>query len=102
MPRRNKAEEPMRRCIGCRQSKPKTQLIRFVKTSGGIAADPEGDADGRGFYLCPEEDCLKAAKKKKAFNRAAGAFISEEDLEVIIRPLLKRAAGHAGSVEVTE
>ena len=44
---------PMRRCLGCYESKPKKELIRVVKTSEGeICIDKTGKKNGRGAYIC--------------------------------------------------
>ena len=41
-------------------------MIRFTRTGGGEAlAFGVKNQDGRGFYLCPDVSCLKAAKKKR-------------------------------------
>ena len=58
---------PMRMCVGCREMKPKKELLRVVRTAQGeIAVDRMGGKmSGRGAYLCPQEACLKKAKKSK-------------------------------------
>ena len=49
---------PQRTCIGCREIKPKRELIRLVRTDGNtVEIDPSGHKSGRGAYLCPNEDC---------------------------------------------
>ena len=51
---------PMRMCSGCRESKPKSELIRVVRTpDGNIVVDKTGKVSGRGAYLCKNEECLK-------------------------------------------
>ena len=67
---------PMRRCVGCGQSKDKKQLLRIVRTpQGEILPDRTGRANGRGAYLCNDPGCLALARRKKAFNRAFGAAV---------------------------
>ena len=62
---------PMRQCVGCREMKPKKELIRVVKSpEGAISLDFRGKAPGRGAYLCPDSACLKRAIKSKALERA--------------------------------
>ena len=40
---------PMRMCVGCREMKPKKELLRVVKSpEGAIAFDRVGKAPGRG------------------------------------------------------
>ena len=70
---------PMRQCLGCREMKPKKELIRVVRSPEGvISLDFKGKAPGRGAYLCPSEACLKKAVKSKALERAFSAQIPEE------------------------
>ena len=70
---------PMRQCVGCREMKPKKELIRVVRSpEGGISLDFRGKAPGRGAYLCPDAACLKRAMKAKALNRAFEVEIPQE------------------------
>ena len=51
---------PMRQCVGCREMRPKRELVRVVKSpEGEITLDFKGKAPGRGAYVCPNVDCLK-------------------------------------------
>ena len=62
---------PMRQCVGCREMRPKRELVRVVKSpEGEITLDFKGKAPGRGAYVCPNVDCLKKARKAKALERA--------------------------------
>jgi len=57
---------PQRRCVGCNESKNKTDLIRIVRApTGEISADFTGKKAGRGAYLCKSVACLQRAKKAK-------------------------------------
>ena len=70
---------PMRQCLGCREMKPKRELIRVVRSpEGNISLDARGKANGRGAYLCPNPECLKRAIKAKALSRAFSAEIPQE------------------------
>ena len=61
---------PMRQCVGCREMKPKKELVRIVKApDGGISVDFRGKAPGRGAYVCPNTVCLKKAIMSKALER---------------------------------
>ena len=43
---------PQRQCVGCREKKPKPELIRVVRApDGAISLDARGKAAGRGAYL---------------------------------------------------
>ena len=69
---------PMRQCLGCRELKPKRELIRVVRSpEGEISLDFKGKAPGRGAYICPAPACLKQAIKAKALERAFSTQIPE-------------------------
>ena len=70
---------PMRQCLGCREMKPKRELIRVVRSpEGSISIDSKGKAPGRGAYICPSPECLKRAIKAKAISRAFEIEIPQE------------------------
>ena len=70
---------PMRQCVGCREMKPKKELIRVVRSpEGGISLDFKGKAPGRGAYVCPDSGCLKRAIKSKALERGFETQIPQE------------------------
>ena len=73
---------PMRQCLGCREMKPKRELIRAVKSPDGeVSLDFKGKMPGRGAYLCPNGECLKKAMKSKALERAFSTHITAEIYE---------------------
>ena len=48
---------PMRQCIGCREMKPKRELIRILKNKQQeLSVDRTGKKNGRGAYICPSMD----------------------------------------------
>ncbi len=70
---------PMRQCLGCREMKPKKELIRVVRSpEGTISLDFRGKANGRGAYVCPDPGYLKKAIRAKALERALDTRIPEE------------------------
>lgn len=70
---------PMRMCTGCREMKPKRDLIRIVKTSDGeIKLDLTGKLNGRGAYICKSCDCLEKAQKSSALSRSFSCAVSGE------------------------
>ena len=70
---------PLRQCLGCREMKPKRELIRVVRApeGGGVSLDFNGKKPGRGAYLCPDPVCLKRVRKSRALERAFGQSIPE-------------------------
>ncbi len=70
---------PMRQCTGCREMKPKRELIRVVRSpENAISLDFKGKAQGRGAYVCHSQECLKRAIKSKALEKSLEVSIPEE------------------------
>ena len=70
---------PQRQCIGCREQKPKPELIRVVRSpEGEVSLDFRGKAPGRGAYLCRDAACLKKAVKSRALERALNVSVPPE------------------------
>lgn len=75
---------PMRQCLGCREMKPKGELIRVVRSpEGEISLDFKGKKPGRGAYVCPKEGCLAKAKKARSLERAFSAPIDAQVYEAL-------------------
>ncbi len=72
---------PKRMCVGCREMKPKKELVRVVAAlpdaGGGVAIDLKGKQNGRGAYVCRDVACLEKAKKTGALSRALEREISD-------------------------
>ena len=70
---------PLRMCVGCRESKPKRELIRVVRApDGSLSMDPVGKKPGRGAYVCRQESCLTRAIKQKQLERQLEVQLTEE------------------------
>ena len=70
---------PMRQCVGCREMKPKQELIRVVRSpEGAVSLDFKGKLPGRGAYVCPDPACLAKARKSRALERAFSAQMPDE------------------------
>ncbi|HHY98116.1 MAG TPA: YlxR family protein [Firmicutes bacterium] len=88
-----KRKIPMRTCLGCQEVKPKKELIRIVRTSGGeFKVDPSGKLAGRGAYLCPNEACINSALSSKRFQKALGDDLSPEVVSQLKMELARREA----------
>ena len=81
---------PMRQCVGCRELKPKKDMIRVIKTaaedetSSQIVLDATGRKNGRGAYICKSLECLAKARKAKRLEKALETQIPEnvyDDIE---------------------
>ncbi len=70
---------PLRMCTGCGEMFDKRTLVRVVKSPDGeVSLDLTGKKSGRGAYVCKNSDCLKKARKKRAFEGAFGMQLDEE------------------------
>ena len=75
---------PLRQCTGCREMKPKRELIRVVRSpEGQVSLDFKGKAPGRGAYVCAQEACLKKAIKSRALERALEVPVPEALLDAL-------------------
>ena len=90
---------PMRTCIGCRESKPKKELIRIVrvsqklldegKASDKVCIDPVGKISGRGAYICPDPECLKSARKNRRLEKEFEMAVEDEVYDLLEEELKK-------------
>ena len=71
---------PFRRCIVCRTSSPKVDLIRFAVTTDGLQLDSTGQLPGRGLYICRNEKCINAAFTKNCFAKSLRRNVSKDEL----------------------
>ena len=75
---------PMRRCLGCMESKPKKELIRIVKNSEGkIFVDRTGKQNGRGAYFCDDIACIEKAIKSGRIAKEFEIQITDDIYEDI-------------------
>lgn len=79
-------KRPIRTCVACWSSGEKSGLVRVVRGSNGeIGIDPTGKRPGRGAYVCRRVECVSAAFKKKAFERALRTAVPAELIEELKR-----------------
>ena len=79
------ATEPMRRCIGCMESKAKSQMYRIAMKDGNLTFDANGKEPGRGVYLCKSKECIETARKKNGLQRGFKRSFSKEITEAIFK-----------------
>ena len=86
-------KNPVRTCIGCYEAKDKKELLRLVKQPEGmIAVDVSGRMNGRGAYLCRNNDCLVKAVKKRGLERSFKMAISDEVVKSLYEQFSKAIA----------
>ena len=70
---------PMRMCVGCREMKPKKELLRAVRSpEGTVSLDTTGKKPGRGAYCCYNAECLRRALKQGQLDRQLEVNLSPE------------------------
>ena len=70
---------PMRMCVGCREMKPKKELLRAVRSPDGqVSLDTTGKKPGRGAYCCFNAECLRRALKQGQLDRQLEVKLSPE------------------------
>ena len=73
-----------RTCAGCNIKKDKQELIRIVKNkNGNVCLDLIGKENGRGAYLCKDENCLNKVIKNKKLEKALDIKIEDNIYESI-------------------
>lgn len=81
---------PQRKCIVCQTRDAKKGLIRVVKNKKNeIFLDPTGRANGRGAYVCANQECMAKAIKSKALNRAFRTDVDDQVYEHLLSQLEK-------------
>ncbi len=77
-------KQPLRRCISCNEQKEKNDLLRIVRTvEGNIEIDLTGKKNGRGAYICKNENCLNKLIKSKRLERILEIPVQNEFYEEI-------------------
>lgn len=79
---------PLRTCVGCLSQSAKKELIRIVRTPEETwKYDPTGKANGRGLYICRDQNCLARALENKALRKKYGFQLNPEQLDCL-KPVL--------------
>ncbi len=79
---------PMRMCVGCREMKPKKELLRAVRSpEGQVSLDTTGKKPGRGAYCCYNAECLRRALKQGQLDRQLEVKLSPEVNEQLTRTM---------------
>ncbi len=76
---------PQRTCVACGKVRPKRELIRLVRISGGgVEVDTGGKRAGRGAYLCPAPECWEIALKKGRLEHTLRTALTQDNREQLI------------------
>ena len=71
----------LRRCVACRQLLDRRQLWRVIRDhQDGVLLD---EGMGRSAYLCPNQDCLEEARRRKRLQKALRCQVQDAVLEAL-------------------
>lgn len=73
-------KEILRKCIGCFESKNKTEMIKITRehSAGEIFINPNSKIFGRSVYLCYNKSCIENSLKKNKLAKFLKAALTEE------------------------
>ncbi len=76
---------PMRMCVACRTMHPQNEMLRFVKDTEDNTVKPDFDKThfGRGAYICNNDECIAAAKKKNGLEKHFKCEVPRKIYEVM-------------------
>lgn len=91
------SKAPQRSCLGCRVTRDKKELLRFVLAPDRtLVPDITAKLPGRGAYTCFNHTCLRNAAQKKQFARAFSGdvvFNGADRLIALVVTLLEERIG---------
>ena len=75
---------PLRTCVVTKESLPKQELLRIVRTpEGNLEVDETGKLNGRGAYIKKDLAVLEKAKKTSALEKKLECKIEDNVYEII-------------------
>lgn len=78
-------KKPIRKCVGCGESRNKNDLYRIIRTSDGeILLDKTGRMNGRGAYVCQDVKCIEKARKNKSLSKSFSMNVPDEIYDKLI------------------
>jgi len=76
---------PERTCIGCRQVRPKRELIRiFINDYSWVEIDHTERKSGRGTYLCKQQSCWEMGLLKNRLEHALRTQVTKEKRQELL------------------
>lgn len=75
---------PLRTCVITKESLPKQELLRIVRTpEGNVVVDETGKVNGRGAYIKRDIEVLQKAQKSKTLEKRLECKIEDSVYEEI-------------------
>lgn len=84
-----RAEIGVRRCVNCREMKPRTEMVRLTAShqEKQFSIDGNPPLQGRSAYVCRNQPCLLSALKAKKLQRSLKRVIPDDILSNLNRIL---------------
>ena len=80
----------LRTCVICRQVKDKRELLRIVNTKeDGVHIDLTGKRNGRGAYICKDQESCGTKLSKESLERALRTVFNDENWEHLQGQLMR-------------
>jgi len=84
-------KKPTRSCIACRIKNTQEKLLRIGYNNEKIYF---GKGNGRGVYLCYDENCAELAKKKNSIAKSIKCSSDMVNFNEILNEILKQKENH--------
>jgi uncharacterized protein len=93
---------PERTCLGCRQMRPKSRLLRLVcGANSHVMVDRQGKLPGRGAYVCPLRSCVEVAVKGTRLREALRQEVTLSPVDELVRTMASALEGQlVGSIHM--
>lgn len=83
--------EPVRTCVACRNKGTKENFFKVVMNKNGeVLVETTKKLDGRGAYVCKNQECLNLCKKKRILNRVFKKEVPENVYEELLSEFNKQ------------
>ncbi len=83
--------EPVRTCVACRTKGTKENFFKVVMNKNGeVLVETTKKLDGRGAYVCKNQECLNLCKKKRILNRVFKREVPENVYEELLSEFNKQ------------
>ena len=77
----------LRRCVACKKLLDRKHLLRVIRDhQDGVVLNT---GSGRSAYLCPNEDCLEEACRRKRLNKALRCQVPSSVMETLHERLIQ-------------
>lgn len=75
-------------CIACRQMISQKELLRIVKdSSNNIIIDSTHKLNGRGAYICKNNECLSKVIKQKLLDKTFKTNVSNDFYDDLVKEM---------------